>query len=201
MAYVTHDDLLFAVRAYPSLQGLRLVPIGVVFLAKVPFDMAWPGHSYLKQTVGALILLAALAGFFLAGVYYHRRFGRVEPRWGPLWGCLGLVAVGSLYLGFSYLDVLQSGLSFSSLFWACICLACYIGSKGRRWYYLPMAVMFTALTVLSLTGMASPKGMAAGPGSLFNLALGLFLVVGGVLDHRLLCALLAAPAVTEAQND
>lgn len=91
MAYVTREDLLFAVRAYPYLQGLRGVPVGVVLLAKVPFDMAWPGHSYLKQTVGALMLLAALAGFFLAGAYYRRRFGSVEPRCRPLWDCLGLV--------------------------------------------------------------------------------------------------------------
>jgi hypothetical protein len=201
VAYITHDDLLFAVRAYPSLQGLRLVPLGVVFLAKVPFDMAWPGHSYLKQTVWALMFLAAFAGFFLAGAYYHRRFGKVEPQRGPLWGCLGLVVFTGLYLAFNYLDVLQDRLSFSSLFMVGLCLACYITSKGRRWYYLPLALMFTALTVLPLTGMVSPKEMGANMGSLFNQALGLFLAVGGVLDHRLLCRVLAAPAVLEGQDD
>ena len=201
MAYITHDDLLFAVRAYPSLQGLRLAPLGVVFLAKIPFDMAWPGHSYPKQTVWALMFLAALAGFFLAGAYYHRRFGRVEPRWGPRWGCLAAPVGLGLFLAFYELDCHQGRMSFSSLFMACLCLACYLGSKGRRWHYLPLALMFTALTVLPLTGMASPKEMASGPGSLFNLALGLFLVVGGVLDHRLLCHLLEAPAAMEGQND
>jgi hypothetical protein len=201
MAYVTHDELLFAVRAYHSLQGLRLVPLGVVFLAKVPFEMAWPGHSYLKQTVWAFMFLAAFAAFFLAGAYYHRRFGRVEPRWGPLWGFLSFAAVMGLFFGFSYLDILQDRLSFSSLFMVCLCLACYIGSKGRRWHYLPLAVMFTALTVLPLTGMTSPKLMASGLGSLFRLGLGLFLAAGGVLDHRLLCRVLPAPAVAEGQND
>jgi len=201
MAYITHDALLFAVRAYPSLQGLRLVPLGVVFLAKVPFDMAWPGHSYLKQTVWAFMFLAAFAGFFLAGSYYHRRFGRVEPRWGPLWECLGLMAAMGLYFGFNYLDVLQDRLSFSSLFMVCLCLVCYSRSNGRRWYYLPLALMFTALTVLPLTGMTSPKEMASGLGSLFSLGLGMFLVVAGVLDHRLLCRVFPAPAVAEGQND
>jgi hypothetical protein len=198
MAHITHEDLLFAVRAYPSLQGLRLVPLGVVFLAKVPFDMAWPGHSYLKQTAWALMFLAAFAGFFLAGAYYHRRFGRVEPQRKPLWGCLGLVAVVSSFFCLSYLDLLQDRLSFSSLFMVGLCLACYITSKGRRRYYLPLALMFTALTALPLTGMLSPKG--ANMGSLFQQALGVFLAVGGVLDHRLLCRMLAAPAVLEGQD-
>jgi hypothetical protein len=197
MAHITHDDLLFAVRAYPSLQGLRTVPLGVLVLAKAPWDMVWPGHSYLKQTVGALMLLAAMLGFFMAGAYYHRRFGKVEPQRGPLWDCLGMVVFAGLYFGFSYLDDLQDRLSYSSLSMAGLCLACYITSKGRRWYYLPLAVMFTALTLLPLAGMASPNKM----GSLFSQGLGVFLVVGGLLDHRLLCRLLAAPAVTEAQND
>lgn len=61
--------------------------------------------------------------------------------------------------------------------------------------------MFTALTVLPLTGMVSPKEMDANTGSLFYQALGLSLLVGGLLDHRLLCRMLAAPAAMEAQND
>ena len=201
MAYITHDDLLFAVRAYPSLQGLRLVPLGVLLLAKAPWAVVWPGHSYLKQTVGALMLLAAMLGFFLAGAYYHRRFGRVEPRWRPLWGYLGALVGFGLYIACAALDEHQYRLSLSSLFVACLCLVCYIGSKGRRWYYLPLALMFTALTVLPLTGMVSPKEMGANMGSLFNQGLGVFLVVGGLLDHRLLCRLLAAPAATEGQDD
>jgi hypothetical protein len=199
MAHITHDDLLFAVRAYPGLQGLRLVPLGVLGLAQTPWKMAWPGHSYLKQTVGALMLLAALAGFFLAGAYYHRRFGRVEARWGPLWGCLSVPFALGLYFACYVLDEHQSRLSFSSLFMVCLCLVCYVGSKGRRWHYLPLALMFAGLTVLPLTGMVSPADLAEGPWS--HPALGLFLVVGGVLDHRLLCRVLAAPAATEAQND
>jgi hypothetical protein len=201
VAYVARDDLLFAVRAYPSLQGLRLVPLGVGLVAKNLYSMVWPGRSFVTETLVALMALAALAGFFLVGVYYHHRFGRVEPRRGPVWGCLGGTAGVGLYFACYALDCHQGRLSLSSLFMACLSLVCYLGSKGRRWHYLPLALMFTALTVLPLTGIVSPKEIASGPGSLGNLSLGLFLVVGGVLDHRLLCRVLAAPVAIEAQSD
>jgi hypothetical protein len=197
----TSDDLFFAVRAYPSLQGLRLVPLGVGLLAKNLYSMIWPGRSHMTETLVVLMLLAALAGFFLAGAYYHRRFGRVEPRPAPMWGYLGAVAALGLYFACYDLDCHQTHLSFSSLFMACFSLACYVGSKGRRWHYLPLALMFAALVVLPLTGMVSPKEIASGPGSLGNLSLGLFLAVGGVLDHRLLCRMFPAASAIEAQND
>jgi drug/metabolite transporter (DMT)-like permease len=147
------------------------------------------------------MLLAAMLGFFLAGAYYHRRFGRVEPRWGPLWGCLGALVGFGLYIACAALDEHQHRLSFSSVFMACLSLACYIGSKGRRWHYLPLALMFVGLAVLPLTGMVSPEEIGSGPGSLLTQALGLFFVVGGLLDHRLLCRMLAAPAAMEAPSD
>jgi hypothetical protein len=59
--------------------------------------------------------------------------------------------------------------------------------------------MFVGLAVLPLTGMVSTMDLAGGPWS--HPALGVFFVVGGVLDHRLLCRVLAAPAVAEAPND
>ena len=161
MAY-TSDDLLFAVRAYPSLQGLRLVPLGVVLLTKGIYSVVSPGRSFVTATFMALMSLAALAGYFLAGAYYHRRFGRVEPRPGP--GILlGMVAIVG-YLACLVLDGRQGRLSFSSLFMACFSLACYLGSKGRRWHYLPLALMFTALAVLPLAGIASPKEISSNPG-------------------------------------
>ena len=78
------ERVQFVVKRYPHLQGLRLLPIGLVFLAsgawRDGYMRWWPGAAnaagarwFAGAFVVALLIAVAL------GRYYRARFGSVQP--------------------------------------------------------------------------------------------------------------------------
>jgi hypothetical protein len=78
------ERLRFVTERYPHLQGLRIVPLGIPFLISTSWRLGqfhWvPGTAGAGATrwFAALMALATLAGL-VAGRYYRRRFGSLQP--------------------------------------------------------------------------------------------------------------------------
>src|SRR2546423_630565 len=75
------SDVRLLTTHYPRLQGLRLVPLGAVFLASAAWRLGWidlPGGFARARWWFVLALAAAVGASFLMKAAYERRFGRVD---------------------------------------------------------------------------------------------------------------------------
>lgn len=178
--------LKYVPRFYPHLQGLRLIPLGTLFL----LTAAWNAgvFRWLPGTTGrgpqnwfALLFALALVAAMLLGIYYRRRFGMVRPSHrarGPL---MVLAFVLALFFAAWVQDALQATVSLSLLV-----IGTAIGYVGlldglARTHYL---VVSTAVLVLAMLGTfgVSPHMREV----LFYGVTGIGLMVVGVGDHVLI---------------
>jgi hypothetical protein len=184
---------LFITKNFHALQGLRIVPLGLLLVAQ---SAGWLGPQG-NCTWSLLALVAAIALFWLIGKYYDRAFGRVvrtrEERrreW-----IIALVVLAAIY-GFAVLDsALSWPVSVAGLMLAAGFLTMYVFSarhwgSGFRVHYVILAALMAGVSVLPALRLA-PRYQLFGPSSApLLIVLGLIIIVGGLLDHVLLSQLL-----------
>jgi len=192
-----HNKIRFVTANYHQLQGLRLIPLGLllVLLGTLPIGLPPPALGadrarYLTWIGFAFMLLVALA--VLAPVIYRRRYGSVDPiarGWRNAW--ITAAVVGFLVLG--RLDRLVQWPVSMRLLLVSASLFITVWHDGRiRAHYLVPAVAWLVVSFLPTLNMspAATKLTVLGLG-------GLTLIVCGIGDHLLLTRTLATPRITD----
>lgn len=170
----------FVTGQFCSLQGLRIVPIGLYL---VLFAAGWLGRQG-DCTLQLPAILLALALYLAAGRYYERRFGRVQRASQRAVEALIVVVALIAFVAAGALNAAgQLPVSMTGLAMAAFLFAVYAAHGSRyRWHY---AVLGAGMLVLSLLPLVWKQ-----PGlDLDRVLLGAFglaYVVGGMLDHLLL---------------
>lgn len=184
---------------YSQLQGLRLVPLGVALLLATPLYAGWHfAQSGLLLALWLLPLAVGLGLHRLVGAYYARTVGRVQPARRPApgpparlahwlgWAVFVAVLVGGPRLGSPRLTLI----GFSVL--VCATLLASLWQAGHlrpRLHWLLLAALLAGVNLLLLTPLPLLRPDRWSDDTLFALWVGsvsLGLIVGGLLDHRLL---------------
>ena len=181
---------------YAHLQGLRLVPLGVPFLAAAAWDAGWlrgwPGTTGHGAGYWFVALLAvAMTTSFLTRAWYHRRFGVVYARWrddGMV--RLVLIAAGVVVLVGIQMTI-DSPISLPAAFVGIVLAAIAWRQAPRRPHFLLIAIAWLVCAFMRPLGV-SPGAMPI----LWDLVIGLSVVIAGVGDHRILRQ--ALPSLPEA---
>ena len=180
-------QMRFVTENYEVLQGLRMIPFGLWFLA-----MAWGEFTdivFLQQ--GRLdysfILLLAVGGlYWLIGQYYARSYGQVTQlrrslgqkimsAWPLLLFVAGIVIDVWLMLPVSFLAITLSIYFFVPFIQALPLV---------RLHYALVGLVLLLLSLMPLfVGPSLKMQFFAPTGAYFLLGLGLALVVAGILDH------------------
>lgn len=182
-AMLDRDELRFLTEHFNHLQGLRMIPFGLLFLS-VPFlrtqdfDARW-----VAGMLGVAMLLYAAIG-----VYYNRTFGRVRRRAKSQIRDVAVIAAFVLTtLGaIAFEKVFDPPLSLVGLLIAGLLLYVYRTSAGRRHYYAAVAGVFVFLSCLPLIGLATSSDVFGKDGGMGDFAVGIMYLVLGILDHKLL---------------
>ena len=182
-----HQDTLRSVtHLFPGALGLRLLPVGLWFLAiSIPGLRPFPGPLHL-----VLGLLAALS-IWPIHRWYRARYGFVQPerlRFGRNWAILlGLVvAGGALGLGAALPGVGTLVLTLVLvLFGTAVAFALPQPFPGGRLaaVLLLLVAGLCAVLLITLTRDPAPLGSMGG---LFSRSVGALLCLAGVIEHRLL---------------
>ena len=185
---------------FDLLQGLRGLPVGLLFLMFADGIAGWSGLFHPGRTALPDLTAIALCGglYWWISVFYKRRFGRVErsqSRFG--FNVLFFVAMFTAI----YFDVNTTPpVSLLSLTFSVWFIWMYV-VWNERIHYL---VIGTVMVMLSLTPLLPTVGLEdtvwGGGGAAFLAAMGLGLIVGGLFDHRLLVQALS-PAPEQNLND
>ena len=196
-----------AVRSYPALQGLRIIPIGLLFLIFPLQNLNLPVLGRQGNcTVTLPLLLAAIASWVWIGRYYEKTFGRVEPLAGrdrlPAAGLITLmIFIAAVALEFiifrSHIDPHFSLIEFT----ASVAIL-YVGIKTRRWYYSLAGILIGIASILPLILAVRLSDTIFGEfGVIFCVLYGLSIVFVGALDHlRLVRCFQPKGAGTDAGN-
>ena len=192
-----HNQIRFVTANYHQLQGLRLVPLGLllVLLGMLDNGLLPPAFGaararYLTWIGLAFTLLVALT--VLAPLIYRLRYGSVDPvarGWRNAW--ITAAVAGVLVLG--RLDTLVQWPVRTSLFLVSASLFITVWHDGRmRAHYLGPAVAWLAVSFLPTLNMspAATRLTVLGLG-------GLTLIVCGIGDHLLVTRTLATPRTTD----
>ena len=165
---------------YSQLQGLRIIPFGLFFLAN-----ALLGQEMMEGPVLLMTFTTALILFAWIGLYYKRTFGRVRRRMRHHVrdGLAVTFFLAAIFLG--VWAERRFGLPISTI-WLAVCglfLYLYFCSGGRRWHYLAVAAGSALLSLLPGLGLIT-RGDFFGPGKVLgNLALGVTYILVGMIDH------------------
>ena len=175
-------------RGYPYLQGLKVVPIGLLLLLTASFSIdwwPWEGWEFLPFAIAGI---AAVAAMVWISRYYERRFGRVSPT--PTQfrrDAVGTAIAAIALAGGLLVDVtVVPPVSVFGLSLAAVLIWYWSWSGGPRPYHWLLA---GALAVVALLPLASTwfdidlvdKGDAAF--TLVLAAAGAVYVAAGLLDH------------------
>ena len=175
--------LQFLTENYTHLQGLRLIPFGVAFMAK---PLIW--GPQLDKAVLLGLMTVAVVLFYWIGLYYKRTFGRVQRRRSAqLRDTLAVVLFfAAVVASLSLEERFQPPVSLLGLSMAALFVYIYRCSAGQRPYYLAVAALFASLSLVPLLGIARPDEIFGRPGWLGDIALGAAYLFVGILDHLLL---------------
>jgi hypothetical protein len=186
------ERVRWVIRHLAQLQGLRLIPLGVVFVASAAWRaglQGWLPSGISTRTAFMVGLAGAVATSFSIQRWYQRHFGLARPRssWRDMTGLLLLTAglIASTSIG----EHLRA-VSLPGLFVGFALLSTLIASEGRRWHYGPVAASWFLFSI------AAP--MTLGPSTrdvLLDGLIGLSVIVCGLGDHRLLVSTLAMQEV------
>ena len=179
--------LRYVARFYPHLQGLRLIPLGVLFSVTAAWNAGFfrrvPGVTTARgpEKWFAMLFGLALAAAMLFGIYYRRRFGAVRPAHrvrGPL-TVIGFVLASSLAVGLQ--GALQTSVSLPL-----IVIGIAIGYAGvlgglLRPHYLVVSAWLLVIAMLGTFGV--PLHIRE---TLCDAVAGLGLMVVGGGDHFLI---------------
>ena len=168
---------------YADLQGLRLIPLAVLFLASAAWRVAaWSWLTW-RPVWGsrwfATGLVLALASSAAIGTVYRSRLGTVSPR-----RRTSAIATWVVFgVGVSLLQETARPWPVSLPFLFTDCVLAYVGCAGRglRRHYLAVAIacLLFALTPLWSVPMAARR-------LALDLLIGFGLLVAGVGDHVVL---------------
>ncbi len=175
----------YVTKNFGALQGLKMVPFGLFFLAMGVGWLGEQGDLSLSLPAFALTLLA----YWLIGRYYTRSFGLVnsgrENFVKDFLLPLTLVLVLWLAAAVDYwvrLPVSIFGLTLAAV----ILVWWWLQEQRTRVHYAMMAGLIALISLLPLMGIKEGWSIIQPPGTLFHLLLGLIFVIGGILDHLLL---------------
>lgn len=202
------NTIRFLTSNYPLLQGLRLIPVGIVTLVLT----AWANTDRTASQDGAFLLwcyLIAIGGYFLTGRYYQHTYGAVRATRRRLALYLGIVAIASgLAMLTFWLDERYEGpVSFFGLFFAFGLMADYLcltwPVRGRYLWIHPVfagvVLVLSLLPLLGASGWWTLLGMHNAALAIL-LLISLFMLIDGWYTHRLLTRLLG-PAILPASEN
>jgi len=176
------DDLPrihYVTEHYAQLQGLRLLPLSVLFLLAAIERLA--GARLLPAGVWAILVAAAVVAPFRIGGYYARRFGQVQP---PRWrtGAFTLIASVAAFLWFEWLqETLLPPVSLPVIFVAVVLARLGLVAGRLRGHYLWIAAAAALFAVLPRAAVSADIRAVAG-----NLLIACGLVVAAIGDDRVL---------------
>jgi hypothetical protein len=178
--------LRFVTERYPHLQGLRLVPLGFVFLVSAAWrdgQLSWladtAGHAAGFWFMGLLIVALAISS--VLGRYYRRHFGTVQPERrakGPL---LFILFVALFAAAAWAQDSLRTHLSLPLVVIGMLLAHLGLAGGQRRSHYLALAT--GCLVFANLADFGVP---AHARSVLLDDLIGIGLIVIGIGDHFLL---------------
>lgn len=194
---MVHDDVLlrtrFVTARYPQLQGLRLLPLALLFFAsalwragaiELPADN-W-GHAPEIWFAGGLG--AAIGASFVIRRWYNRRLGAIGQRASQS-GAIPIVATTGLAAAATWL---QASLGWRLPLAAIVVggVLASIGAREYRWrpHYVAAGAAVLIYAVLPASGLAAHALDAT-----FDAVIGLTLLIVGVGDHILLTNTLHPP--------
>ncbi len=189
-------QLRFVTENYPNLQGLRLVPFALLFLAK-------PLTSVLDSTLAFVIALAlAFSLFFAIGEYYKRTFGRVQRRSRSRARDLVLILLfGAGFFAALWIDEkFQPPFSTIGLLVALLFAGIHLRSRVKRRHYAVLALLFLMLSFLPMIGLLTTGDLFGKGAPIGELVLGLTYLLVGILDHLLLVRSLSPLPVEQDEN-
>lgn len=189
------ERIRFVASAFPVLQGLKQVPIGLFSLMVfVGHAGLWPWYESWQPISGLLFLSLAIAMERGLSVYYGRAYGRVEHP--DDHGRRGLVILGVLALvGAFFLDVVVSPpVSVVGLVVAVWLWGAWLEARRFRAHYAATAALLTVVSLFPLAGVTTPEQHFD---VVLPAAFGLAMVVNGLVDHLLLRRLLPPVARVE----
>ncbi len=186
------QSIRFVTSRYDRMQGLRLLPLGVLFLAASLWRAGWLWWLPISDGAGAVAwfwtgLALAVGVSLVTRAYYRRRFGRADvPLWrggGPSFVGLCVVFLATVWLQ----EVFASPVSLPVVFIG-VALG-YVGIVHRsRAHYLPTAALCLVFAVLPVVGVS-----VALRDVLLDAVIGVVLVVAGIGDHLVLTRTLRPP--------
>ncbi len=172
---------------FSALQGLKLVPVGLLFLVFAAQDTGW---AWLVRrqgdcTVTLPLLLVVIAVYFSIGRYYDRTFGRVQRTAGGLGDLVSLAFIGLLIGAIVAEMTWKPSVSLIGLVMAVGFVGA--GVRSGRWYYVGLGLLTAVVSLAPLWLKGSLIGGHVGSFSFtFDVVLGLTYLVGGLADHYLL---------------
>jgi len=186
-----YHDIRFVTANFHQLQGLRLVPFGILFIGTPLGLMPWlpPAVDRFFEVMfgGWYSLTAALACAFLVTAYYRRRYGTVAQHHRRLRNSLLATAVVAYWVLSAHVDTrLDWPVSLSSLFVsACLFLTVRVDGFIRVHYLFGAVIWFILAFILVFP--IDPYVYVF----VFYLTGGLTLIVCGIGDHLLITRTLA----------
>jgi hypothetical protein len=178
--------LRFVTEHYAQLQGLRLLPVGLVFLGLAAWQSsqfqwmpAYDSDRGSRWFVGALVL--AVIGAYVIGAFYRRQFGSVQPRRFRTGGPSLLANATIVGLLVIFQSFVPAPVSLPMLYVALVLAYTGVVQHGLRKHYLFIAVACLLFASLPSFDVSYQIGKV-----LLNLLIGVGLIVAGVGDHLVL---------------
>jgi len=193
---MVHDDVLrsqFVTARYPQLQGLRLIPLAMVFFAsalwragaiQVPAEQ-WQHAPEIWFAGG---MTAAIGVSFVIRRWYNQTLGAIGQRAAHS-GAIPIVATTGLAAAATWLQVsLGWHVPLAAIVVGGVLAA--IGAREYRWrpHYIAAGAALLIYAVLPASGLAAHVLDAT-----FDGAIGLTLLIVGIGDHILLTNTLRPP--------
>jgi len=175
----------YVTRRYPQLQGLRLLPLGVVFLVSGSWRAGWlpvPAASHASASAWFLGGLAVAVGLsFVIRSWYTKRYGLVSH--GMLHS--GVVPLTALLIGVLLATWLQDQWRWiypvPTVFVGLALLAIGVNHRATRKHYIVIAALWWWMASLGMFGVSAATQDVA-----FDMTIGVALIIGGLGDHWLL---------------
>jgi hypothetical protein len=200
--------LRFVAAHFEELQGWRKVPAGLLMLLFSPLLANWAveqGCLWFLLVDIVLVVVVPVALAFASVAYYHRTFGRVEPKpWLDTWPSRGILVWGSFDLLLSLENHLDIPFSLVPLG-----MAWFFGRRPGAWRERPwcgvlaLTLFLASFGVRALPVFSTRVSFSGTPSTLFHemvrVATGLGLIVIGLLDHALLVRYLPRPPAEEGE--
>lgn len=192
MSDLTDDQLRLIARYYVPLQGLKMIPLGIIFFMMALPDLGIKGFPNTFDPVFACPAFTALiiCWIFMARIY-EKNLGHGKPlplmSWKPLttFGIMVLMALAIIAQTSLEARVDLLAVTLGLIFFA-------VGYTSKRWYYLGMGVVMilTGVSGMIIPGLTITANTISLP---TKLSFGLTLLVCGTIDHFMLLRLAKDP--------